>query len=141
MDGYVRYIERCYENNQLTNNGPLARELKARLEDYLGVKNLLLVANGTLALQIAYKALNVTGKAITTPFTFVATSSSLKWEGNACPKTSEQWLESFEDPKCFLLHQDACGRRLPWYTKLFRSLCNACSIYQRYLSKYWRQST
>lgn len=78
---YIRYIERCYENNQLTNNGPLAQELKARLEDYLGVQNLLLVANGTLALQIAYKALGVSGKAITTPFTFVATSSSLKWEG------------------------------------------------------------
>ncbi|MDR9817319.1 MAG: DegT/DnrJ/EryC1/StrS family aminotransferase [Candidatus Methanoculleus thermohydrogenotrophicum] len=78
---YIRYIERCYENNQLTNNGPLAQELKARLEEYLGVQNLLLVANGTLALQIAYKALGVSGKAITTPFTFVATSSSLKWEG------------------------------------------------------------
>jgi dTDP-4-amino-4,6-dideoxygalactose transaminase len=81
MGRYISYIERCYENNQLTNNGPLVQELKARLEDYLGVQNLLLVANGTLALQIAYKALGVTGKAITTPFTFVATSSSLKWEG------------------------------------------------------------
>jgi dTDP-4-amino-4,6-dideoxygalactose transaminase len=76
-----QYIERCYENNQLTNNGPLAQELKARLEEYLGVQNLLLVANGTLALQIAYKVLGVSGKAITTPFTFVATSSSLRWEG------------------------------------------------------------
>jgi len=78
---YISYIERCYENNQLTNNGPLVQELKARLEDYLGVQNLLLVANGTLALQVAYKVLGVSGKAITTPFTFVATSSSLKWEG------------------------------------------------------------
>lgn len=78
---YISYIERCYENNQLTNNGPLVQELKARLEEYLGVQNLLLVANGTLALQIAYKVLGVSGKAITTPFTFVATSSSLKWEG------------------------------------------------------------
>ena len=78
---YISYIERCYENNQLTNNGPLVQELKARLEEYLGVQNLLLVANGTLALQIAYKVLGVSGKAITTPFTFVATSSSLRWEG------------------------------------------------------------
>ena len=81
IDRYLGYIKRCYENNQLTNNGPLVQELKARLEDYLGVQNLLLVANGTLALQIAYKALGVTGKAVTTPFTFVATSSSLRWEG------------------------------------------------------------
>ncbi len=78
---YLGYISRCYETSQLTNNGPLMQELKARLEDYLGVQNLLLVANGTLALQIAYKALGVSGKAVTTPFTFVATSSSLKWEG------------------------------------------------------------
>lgn len=78
---YFRYIERCYENNQLTNNGPLVQELKVRLEEYLGVQNLLLVANGTLALQIAYKVLGVSGKAITTPFSFAATSSSLRWEG------------------------------------------------------------
>lgn len=80
-DIYMNYIERCYQNHQLTNNGPLVQELKARLEEYLGVKNLLLVANGTLALQIAYRVLGVSGKAITTPFTFVATSSSLRWEG------------------------------------------------------------
>ncbi|MDI3507498.1 MAG: hypothetical protein PWQ69_1478 [Methanomicrobiaceae archaeon] len=81
MSRYLGYIERCYENHQLTNNGPLVQELKARLEDYLGVQNLLPVANGTLALQIAYRTLGVSGKAVTTPFTFVATSSSLKWEG------------------------------------------------------------
>lgn len=80
-DKYMYYIGLCYENHQLTNNGPLVQELKARLEEYLGVENLLLVANGTLALQIAYKTLGVSGKAITTPFTFVATSSSLRWEG------------------------------------------------------------
>lgn len=78
---YFEYIERCYQNQQLTNNGPLVQELKARLEDHLGVQNLLLVANGTLALQIAYKVLGISGKVITTPFTFVATSSSLQWEG------------------------------------------------------------
>jgi dTDP-4-amino-4,6-dideoxygalactose transaminase len=78
---YLGYISRCYESCQITNSGPLVQELKARLEDYLGVQNLLPVANGTLALQIAYKTLGVSGKAITTPFTFVATSSSLKWDG------------------------------------------------------------
>ncbi len=104
---YLSYIERCYQNNQLTNNGPLVQELKARLEDYLGVQNLLLVANGTMALQIAYRALGISGKAITTPFTFVATSSSLKWEGiepvyadidanslNLCPEKTRKTLDS-----------------------------------------------
>lgn len=76
-----RYIDRIYETNWLTNNGPLVKELTARLEAYLGVKNLLLVSNGTLALQIAYRALGITRQAVTTPFSFVATTSSLVWEG------------------------------------------------------------
>lgn len=83
-----RYIDGIYERQWLTNNGQLVQELTHRLEEYLGVENLLLVSNGTLALQIAYRALDVSGatpgaqpEAITTPFTFIATASSLKWEG------------------------------------------------------------
>jgi dTDP-4-amino-4,6-dideoxygalactose transaminase len=76
-----KYIDKIYSTAWLTNNGQLVKELTARLEEYLGVQNLLLVANGTLALQIAYKALGVNGQAITTPFSFVATTSSLVWEG------------------------------------------------------------
>lgn len=80
------YIDDIYNNQWLTNNGPLVQELTKRLENYLGVENLLLVVNGTLALQIAYRALGITrdeeySEAITTPFTFAATASSLKWEG------------------------------------------------------------
>lgn len=84
-----QYINGIYERGWLTNNGPLVQELTRRLEEYLGVENLLLVGNGTLALQIAYRALGVSGgsitekpsEAITTPFTYIATASSLKWEG------------------------------------------------------------
>lgn len=83
-----KYIDGIYEREWLTNNGPLVQELTKRLEKYLGVENLLLVSNGTLALQIAYRALGVSTtnrdekpEAITTPFSFVATASSLKWEG------------------------------------------------------------
>jgi dTDP-4-amino-4,6-dideoxygalactose transaminase len=83
-----KYIDGIYEREWLTNNGPLVQELTKRLEEYLGVENLLLVSNGTLALQIAYRVLGVSTtkrdektQAITTPFTFVATASSLKWEG------------------------------------------------------------
>jgi len=84
-----QYIDGIYERGWLTNNGPLLQELTARLEKHLGVENLLLVSNGTLALQIAYRVLGITPdnrindvpEAITTPFTFVATASSLKWEG------------------------------------------------------------
>ena len=82
------YIDGIYESNWLTNNGPLVQELTQRLEEYLGVENLLLVSNGTLALQIAYRTLGIVGsnkenpsEVITTPFTFIATASSIKWEG------------------------------------------------------------
>lgn len=80
-----QYIDGIYERNWLTNNGPLVQQLTQRLESYLGVENLLLVSNGTLALQVAYHALGITvaekPAAITTPFTFIATASSLKWQG------------------------------------------------------------
>jgi dTDP-4-amino-4,6-dideoxygalactose transaminase len=82
---FQQYVDGIFKRNSLTNNGPLVQELTRRLEEYLGVKNLLLVSNGTLALQIAYRALGLSGdkdgEAITTPFSFVATASSLKWEG------------------------------------------------------------
>lgn len=77
---YSKYLEQAYARNWLTNNGPLVQELKLRLEDYLGVKNLMPVANGTLSMQLAYKVFALKGNAVTTPFTFIATSSSLQWE-------------------------------------------------------------
>ncbi len=105
-----KYLDSIYQSKWLTNNGPLVRELTVRLEEYLGVENLLLVSSGTMGLQIAYRALGISGvaadsraEAITTPFTFIATESSLQWEGlrpifadirpdtfNLCPeKTAE----------------------------------------------------
>lgn len=76
-----KYLEKVHERAWLTNNGPLVRELTERLQDYLGVSHLLLTANGTLALQVAYKALGVEREAVTSPFTFVATASAMKWQG------------------------------------------------------------
>ena len=77
IDKYKSYIDEIYENGQLTNNGPLVQRLERRLEKYLGVNNIILVANGTLALDVAYRALELTGDVITTPFSFVATTSSI----------------------------------------------------------------
>lgn len=74
------YLAQVNESGWYTNFGPLHEQLTTRLEEYLGVKNLLLVSNGTLAIQVACKALNI-NSAITTPFTFVATTSSLLWQG------------------------------------------------------------
>lgn len=74
---YLKYIDEIYENGWITNNGPLVQKLEKKLVKYLGVKNIVLVANGTVALEIAYRTLELKGFAITTPFSFVATTSSL----------------------------------------------------------------
>lgn len=74
---YKKYIDEIYENGWLTNNGPLVQRLEKRLAEYLGVKNIVLVSNGTIALEIAYRTLGLKGFVITTPFSFVATTSSL----------------------------------------------------------------
>lgn len=77
---YKSYVDRIFDSAWLTNNGSLLQELEVRLKKYLGVKNLILVANGSLALQVAYKALALKGEVITTPFSFVATTNTLLWE-------------------------------------------------------------
>lgn len=94
----IKYLEQVNSSGWYTNFGPLHHKLTERLERHLDVKNLLLVSNGTLALQVVYKTLNITN-ALTTPFSFVATTSSLLWQGietsfcdidrqtyNLCPK-------------------------------------------------------
>ena len=78
---FLKYVEKIYKSGWLTNNGPLLQELEKRLEEHLGVKNLLCVSSGTMALQLACKLLDLKGEVITTPFSFVATTSSIKWEG------------------------------------------------------------
>lgn len=74
---YQKYVDEIYANGWVTNNGPFVKKLEKRLAEYLGVKNIVLVANGTVALEIAYRTLELKGYAITTPFSFVATTSSL----------------------------------------------------------------
>lgn len=78
---YQKYVDEIYANGWVTNHGPLVKKLEKRLAKYLGVKNIVLVANGTAALEIAYRTLDLKGYAITTPFSFVATTSSLVTNG------------------------------------------------------------
>lgn len=78
---FIDYIRDIWSRNWLTNNGPLVVELEKKLKEYLGVPNILYVSNGTIALQIAIKALGLKGEIITTPFSYVATTSSIVWEG------------------------------------------------------------
>lgn len=76
IEKYKAYIDEIYSSSWLTNNGPMVQRLELRLKEYLGVKNIILVSNGTIALDVAYKVLELKGEVITTPFSFVATTSS-----------------------------------------------------------------
>lgn len=78
---YQSYLDGVWKRSWLTNGGPLCSELEEKLKEYLKLQHLLFVTNGTLALQLAIKALGLKGEIITTPFSFVATTSSIVWEG------------------------------------------------------------
>ncbi|ASW75052.1 aminotransferase DegT [Chryseobacterium piperi] len=78
---YNQYLEGIWKRNWLTNMGPLASQLEMELKDHLKLNHLLFVTNGTVAIQMAIKALEITGEVITTPFSFIATTSSIVWEG------------------------------------------------------------
>lgn len=81
LDEYVTHLKGIWERVHLTNDGPLVRELEQQLKEYLGVKHLKFCTNGTVVLQLALKVLNISKEVITTPFSYVATTNALLWEG------------------------------------------------------------
>lgn len=81
QEAYTKYLTGIWQRNWLTNMGPLASELEMKLKEHLKLEHLLYVANGTIALQMAIKALDLKGEIITTPFSYIATTSSIVWEG------------------------------------------------------------
>jgi dTDP-4-amino-4,6-dideoxygalactose transaminase len=81
LEEYESYLKGIWQRQWLTNNGPLVNELELKLKLFLDVPHMLYVNSGTNALQIAIKALELKGEIITTPFSFVATTSSIVWEG------------------------------------------------------------
>lgn len=81
IEEYQKYLLEIWGRAWLTNNGPLVNELEIQLKEILGVDHLMFLGNGTIALQIAIKALELKGEIITTPFSYVATTSSIVWEG------------------------------------------------------------
>ncbi len=81
QDEYTQFLSGIWQRQWLTNMGPLSTELELKLKRFLNVKHLLFVTNGTVALQMAMKVLDIKGEVITTPFSFIATSSAIAWEG------------------------------------------------------------
>lgn len=80
IEDYQKYLAKIWDTACLTNQGPLVKQLEDKLKNHLGVENLLFVSNGTIALQLAIKALDLKGEIITTPFSYVATTTAVLWE-------------------------------------------------------------
>ncbi len=81
LNEFIPYLENIWDSKWLTNNGSFHQQLEKSLCEYLGVKYISLFSNGTLALITALQALRMTGEVITTPFSFVATTHALWWNG------------------------------------------------------------
>jgi dTDP-4-amino-4,6-dideoxygalactose transaminase len=81
FDVFASYARSAFNEKRFTNGGPLVSMLELRLREITGARNLVMLSNGTLALQLALRALGVKGEVITTPFTFCASTQSIIWAG------------------------------------------------------------
>ncbi len=79
-EAFLRYAGEIYDRRWLTNDGPLVRELERRLAEYLGVRHCVAMCNGTIALEIAIRALGLEGEVIVPSYTFIATAHALHWQ-------------------------------------------------------------
>jgi len=80
IEEYNKQVQRAWDNQWLTNRGELVLELEEKLKQHLKVSNIIITTNGTIPLQIALKLLGNGGEIITTPFSYVATTSAIVWE-------------------------------------------------------------
>ena len=81
LEEFIPYLEKIWDSKWITNNGQFHRQLEKELAEYLGVPYVSLFTNGTLPLLTALQALRITGEVITTPYSFVATTHCLWWNG------------------------------------------------------------
>ncbi len=81
LEEFIPYLEEIWKSQVLTNNGQFHKQLEKELADFLGVSYVSLFSNGTLALLIALQTLRITGEVITTPYSFVATTHAIHWNG------------------------------------------------------------
>ena len=79
LEEYVELLQDIWERRWLTNQGHYHEEFEAALSEHLGVGNVSLFCNGTIALQVGLQALRITGEVITTPYSFPATTHALYW--------------------------------------------------------------
>lgn len=81
LEEFTELLKEIWESKIITNNGPFHQKFEKALAEFLGVKYISLFANGTLALITALQALRINGEVITTPYSFVATTHALSWNG------------------------------------------------------------
>lgn len=79
-DALDKYLDQIYASNWLTNNGPLVQELERRIANLHGVDHCVAMTNGTIALEIAIRALGLQGEVIIPSYTFIATAHALHWQ-------------------------------------------------------------
>src|SRR6185369_2614488 len=122
---YQVYLDRIWQSGHITNQGPLLLELEKKLEKHLEVSRLHFVTNGTLALQLAIRALGLEGsEVITTPFSYVATVSALLWE-NCTPIFVDI------EPDTFCIDADKIEAAITPHTKAIMPVHvfgNACDV-------------
>ena len=78
---FIRLVGEMFDRRWLSNNGPLVQSFEARVAEYLGVRNCVAMCNGTIALEIAIRALGLQGEVIVPSYTFIATAHALHWQG------------------------------------------------------------
>jgi dTDP-4-amino-4,6-dideoxygalactose transaminase len=81
LEPFYERLRLMFENNWVTNNGPLVQEFERRIAELLQVKHCIAVCNGTLALSLACRAMGLSGEVIVPSFTFIATAHALQWQG------------------------------------------------------------
>lgn len=79
-DAFIQYVDQIFDNRWLSNNGQMVQELERKIAEYHNVKNCVAMCNGTVALEIAIRALELEGEVILPSYTFIATAHALSWQ-------------------------------------------------------------
>lgn len=77
---FHKYVDQIFDSKWLSNNGPMVQQLEQRIADHHNVKHCIAMCNGTIALEIAIRALDLTGEVILPSYTFIATAHALNWQ-------------------------------------------------------------
>lgn len=124
LEEVTELLKGVWESGIMTHNGPLVQRLEKEVGEKLGVKNVVSCVNGTIALQMAIRALELKGEIITTPFTFIATSNSILWE-NCTPVFVDI------DPETYNIDPSKIEEKITYHTVAIMPVHvfgNACDI-------------